>query len=243
MGVLIDMNKFELFEEIEIQTIPLQIANAIRKKIYKGVLAPGDKIPKQEELAKLFSVSRPSIREALNLLVESHLIVRSPGRDNGYIVSDFHPEKALKNVHDIIVLSLTFKTLSKWDLFEMRKMIEVPCAMLAAERRTEKDLIELEDCLPKANILTKPVKDIFDADARFHIKLAECSQNPLAKTLVSSLILSYYEIRVEINTEEKKHIIEGLPDLFEAIKEQNVENAKKCIENHMNYFVRYHKQN
>lgn len=233
-------NDLKMFEEIEIQSIPLQIANAIRKKIYDGKLKPGDKIPKQEDLAELFAVSRPSIREALNILVESQLIVQAPGRESGYVVSEFHPENALKNVHDIIVLSLTFQTLTEWNLFEVRKMIEIPCAALAAERRTAEDLAELERCLPDASVLTKPVKEILDADAQFHLKIAESTHNPLAKTLLSALILSYYQIPVEVNKHEKKYIIADLPELFMAIKEQDQEKAKQCMEKHLNYFVNYH---
>lgn len=234
------MNDLTLFQEIEIQSIPLQIANAIRQKIYEGKLKPGDKIPKQEALAELFSVSRPSIREALNFLQEAHLIVPATGRDGGYVVSDFHPEKALKNVHDIIVLSLTFQTLTEWNLFEVRKMIEIPCAALAAERRTEENLRELEQCLPDPSILSKPVKDIVDADVQFHMKMAECTHNPLAKTLLSAVILSYYKIPLELSKHEKQYIIAELPDLFQAIKEQNPEKAMRCMTDHLEYFVNYH---
>lgn len=234
------MNHLKLFGEIEIQSIPLQIANAIRNKIYEGKMKPGDKIPKQEALSELFAVSRPSIREALILLMEAHLIVPAPGRDSGYVVSEFNPEKALDNIHDIIVLSLTFQTLTVWDLFEVRKMVEIPCAALAAERRTEEDLEQLEECLPDANILTKRVQDILDADKQFHMKLAECTHNPLAKTILSALILSYDKIPLEINKHDKKCIIAALPDLFTAIKEQNPEKARQSIENHLNHFVHYH---
>lgn len=234
------MNDMSLFKEIEIQSIPLQIANAIRQKIHEGKLKPGDKIPKQEALAELFSVSRPSVREALNYLIDAHLIIPSSGREGGYVVSDFHPEKALKNVHDIIVLSLTFQTLTEWNLFEVRRMIEIPCASLAAERRTEEDLKELEACLPDPAILSRPLTEILDADARFHIKMAECTHNPLAKTLLSALILSYYKIPLELSKHEKQYIIAELPDLFQAIKEQNPEKAMTCMENHLKYFVNYH---
>ena len=235
------MNDLKMFQEIELQSIPLQMANAIRQKIYDGKLKPGEKIPKQEALADLFGVSRPSIREALNLLVEEQLIMQASGREGGYVVSEFHPEKVFKNVHDIIVLSLTFQTLTEWHLFEVRKMIEIPCAALAAERRTEEDLKELEECLPQPHILSKPVKEIVDADIQFHIKLAECTHNPLAKTLLSAVISSYHQIPIEYAKNEKQYIIAELPNLFNAIKQRDPEKAKQYLERHMQYFIEYHR--
>lgn len=236
------MDILSKLKEFELQSIPLQIATAIQKQIYNQELTPGDRLPKQEQLAELFAVSRPTIREALDLLVESQLIQRESPKLKSYVVANFHPDKALKSVQDIILLSLTFNTLTKWELFEIRKMIEIPCAELAAKRRTTQDIEELEKLLPPADILTKSVSEIFEADANFHIKLAECTHNPLAKTLVESLVYAYFKLDIFISEQEKKKIIEGLPELFEAIKSGDELEAKKKMIEHMEYFKYYHNE-
>lgn len=235
------MELFTKLKDFELQSVPLQIATAIQKQIYKQDLKPGDRLPKQEELADFFAVSRPTIREALDLLIESQLIQRESPKSKSYVIANFHPDKALKSVQDIILLSLTFNTLTKWELFAIREMIEIPCAALAAKNRTEEDIQELERLLPTSEILTKSVPEIFEADARFHIKLAECTRNPLAKTLVESLVYAYFKLDIFISEAEKHSIIDGLPELFEAIKNGDEEGSVKKMKEHMDHFKYYHK--
>ncbi|MDN3436835.1 FCD domain-containing protein [Planococcus sp. APC 3900] len=234
------MELFTKLKDFELQSVPLQIASAIQKQIYKQELKPGDRLPKQEELAEFFVVSRPTIREALDLLVESQLIQRESSKSKSYIIANFHPDKALKSVQDIILLSLTFNTLTKWELFAIREMIEVPCAALAANNRTEEDLKELEMLLPNSEVLTRSVPEIFEADAKFHIKLAECTHNPLAKTLVESLVYAYFKLDIFISEAEKKSILEGLPEIFEAVKSGDETRARNSMERHMEHFKYYH---
>ena len=61
-----------------------QIANLLRRKIEQGELEPGDKLPNEMDLAKMFDVSRVTLRQALSLLEEDDLLVRE--RRNGTFV-------------------------------------------------------------------------------------------------------------------------------------------------------------
>ncbi|WP_053960691.1 GntR family transcriptional regulator [Sulfobacillus thermosulfidooxidans] len=57
--------------------LPMQVASAIRSRIIRREWEPGDQIPPEDELAKLFAVSRATIREAVSLLsVQGYLIKR-----------------------------------------------------------------------------------------------------------------------------------------------------------------------
>jgi GntR family transcriptional regulator, transcriptional repressor for pyruvate dehydrogenase complex len=62
------------FTPIKPKKVSTQIAEQIRASILAGEFNPGDKLPPERELADLFGVSRPSVREALNYLASSGLV-------------------------------------------------------------------------------------------------------------------------------------------------------------------------
>lgn len=57
-----------------------QLAEAIRNQIETGQLRPGDQLPSEDELCRLFQVSRTTVRAALNMLTFEGLIHREQGR-------------------------------------------------------------------------------------------------------------------------------------------------------------------
>src|SRR5512137_965737 len=67
------------FQPIKPKKVSSQIADQIRESILAGDFSPGDKLPPERELAEMFSVSRPSVREALNILSSSGLVMSYQG--------------------------------------------------------------------------------------------------------------------------------------------------------------------
>src|SRR4051812_18726758 len=126
--------------DIELLSIPEQIANSIKQMIIEGKFKPGDTLPSQLSLSKYFGVSRPTMKEAFNYLVNSRLIEPYNSQLGGFRVSDFLPDDVSNNIYELIMLSLHSKTINHPDIFELRKTIEIPSAGLAALRRTDKDL-------------------------------------------------------------------------------------------------------
>ena len=66
------------------------IAEDISKFILDNELKAGHQLPAEEELARLFAVSRPTVREALRELEVSGVIIRTRGR-TGTMVADPNP--------------------------------------------------------------------------------------------------------------------------------------------------------
>ena len=61
------------FKPIKPKKVSSQIADQIRESILAGDFSPGDKLPPERELAEMFGVSRPSVREALTDAGYDHL--------------------------------------------------------------------------------------------------------------------------------------------------------------------------
>lgn len=62
-----------------------QVYNAIWREIASGVLAPGERLPAERELSKILSVSRVTVRRALQQLLEAGLVESHSSR--GWYVS------------------------------------------------------------------------------------------------------------------------------------------------------------
>jgi GntR family transcriptional regulator of arabinose operon len=59
-----------------------QLATIIRKQVLYGEIKPGDKLPSEYELVKLYQISRSSVRQGLDILVAEGLVERVHGKGN-----------------------------------------------------------------------------------------------------------------------------------------------------------------
>src|SRR5437867_6597662 len=110
--------------------------------------APGERLPPEADLALEFGVSRGVAREAIRGLEERGLVRVKHGRG-----STVTPRQSW-NVLDPDVLAALLQSEDRSDLvselLETRKLIEVECAGLAAERATEEDLAMIAGALAQA---------------------------------------------------------------------------------------------
>ena len=68
------------------QSLARQIAEQLRDAIVAGRLGADERLPGEEQLAKQFGVSRPTVREALKRLAAQHLIRSRRGPTGGTFV-------------------------------------------------------------------------------------------------------------------------------------------------------------
>jgi GntR family transcriptional regulator len=109
----------------------LQIADALRSRFHGAAGPGGGRIPSEHALCAEFRVSRPTVRQALDLLVEEGLLSRQPGR--GTFTSPVHllPRnlRVIGSVEDMIALGdeTRFKLLD-------RAIVRTPVAVAQALR-------------------------------------------------------------------------------------------------------------
>ena len=106
------------------------VADILRKRIISGELADGSLLATQEELIDEFSVSKPSIREALRILETEGMITVQRGNVGGAVV---HVPKASSAAY-MLGLVLQSKRVKLRDVGAAIKHIEPVCAALCAER-------------------------------------------------------------------------------------------------------------
>ncbi len=192
----------------------------------------GDKIPTEGELAKQFSVSRITIREAItNLKSKGILDVR---QGDGTFVSGLTPSSFMKPILPMLKLRST----DIEDIFEVRILIETKAAQLAASKgltAAESDkLAGILKYMDQAAI-DKNTIHYNDLDLEFHQCIAEYSRNEVIST-IHELLLDLIKETIQKACSWPEHIINSIiyhNRIVKAIVDQDPENAGKMMSRHL----------
>jgi GntR family transcriptional repressor for pyruvate dehydrogenase complex len=149
------------------------VAERLVEMIGEGTLRPGDPLPTERELTDGFQVGRSSVREALRML-ESQGVIRGANAGAFAVAEAMNPLNS-----SLRLLFALDERAGIHDLFELRRILECEAAALAAERRTDEHLQEMDAAIEEmADGLGDAHGDRFiDADLRFHLALAGATGN------------------------------------------------------------------
>ena len=209
-----------LRKESVVQSVINVLTDAIRSKELK----PGDKIPPEPELAESLGVARSSVREAIKIL--TYLGVLESKRSEGTFVCDGYKESMI----DPMVYGILLNQDSFENLMELREMTEAGMMRLAIEHHEDRELDELESILGEMKkaleLRENRVDTFFEADNRFHDKIAEMGKNPMADKInkvVRSLThaVRYQTVSAMILSGKSDKLLDTHVQLFNAIKERD----------------------
>jgi GntR family transcriptional repressor for pyruvate dehydrogenase complex len=160
------------------------VARDLEQRILEGSLKPGDRLPSERTLALEFSISRPSLREAIQKLVHKGLLETRHG--GGTVVTN----RLQASFSDPWQNMLQEHPLLQADMLEFRHMLEGEAAKLAAERATDVDLQRIGaafDALERAYD-SDDITACINTDVAFHQAIADASHNSLIGHLWGSLM-------------------------------------------------------
>ena len=163
-----------------------QVAEAIRRQIIGGRLAPGDRLPVEGDLASQHGVSRSTVREALRVLTSQNLVVTTRGVTGGTFVAMPDASLVAENLTTSLDLLTMAEQITVTELLEAREMLEVPAAGLAALRREPDDLAELGASLPDG---PEDLSPTFESSRNFHRLILGASGNRLLQTMTNPVFL------------------------------------------------------
>jgi GntR family transcriptional repressor for pyruvate dehydrogenase complex len=155
------------------------VAERLLNEIVEGRLSPGEAVPTERELAASFGVGRSSVREALRVLESKGVISAKAGT---FEVADFGNPLS----HSLRLL-LTLEEADVRELFEVRRVIEVEMAGLAAERRTDDDLAKMDEALAAMHEHIESEERYIDADIRFHLAVVAAARNRIAHRMMQAI--------------------------------------------------------
>jgi GntR family transcriptional repressor for pyruvate dehydrogenase complex len=165
-----------------------QVIEQLRAYATDAGLKTGDKLPPERELADRLGVSRVSIKQAIVALeVQGLLEVRHGG--GTYLRRDS------LDVEPIDVLVDRKRRLP--DVLEAREALETKLAELAAGRRTDEDLAEIDSALTQMRAEIETGEFGVDGDRRFHAAVTAAAHSALMAQFMRSMAERIAESRQE----------------------------------------------
>jgi GntR family transcriptional repressor for pyruvate dehydrogenase complex len=223
-------------EPIRREPLAAEIARRLVDYLLAGGIEPGARMPSERQLAEAFGVGRSAVREAIAALTLIGLIEVRHG-DGTYLK---RPDSTL--LPQVVEWGLLLGEQRTADLVEARQKIEVDIAGLAAQRRTDEDVAELERLLNRMEWEAREGAEtsaFVDADVEFHLRLAAAAQNSALRDVLSSIqaLLRAWIGRVIAGGYRDISYSEHVP-IFAAVRDQDVRAAEAAMEAHMDSAAR-----
>ncbi|CAH8296561.1 GntR family transcriptional repressor for pyruvate dehydrogenase complex [Mariniflexile fucanivorans] len=226
----------EVLSTNENQSIQNIVIDKIRELINYKNLEPNDKLPSERMLSDKFGVSRGIVRDAIHKLEFYGLLKSIP--QSGTFVANVGAIAMNGIVDDILELeSPDFKS-----LVETRILLELKTVKLASLRRTEEDLVSLENALKAFEEKVLNNESAVQEDLLFHLAIAKASKNSTMNTFMLSItpeIITNFEKHHVCNENKSVKGIQEHTAIYEAIKNQNPTLAREKMKIHFKTLYQY----
>jgi GntR family transcriptional repressor for pyruvate dehydrogenase complex len=227
-----------IFREIRPKKIADHVFEQIQDLIYRGQLRPGEKLLPERELAETLNVSRNSVREAINKLVDRNLIENRQGMGTFVrLPKSDQSDNPLKTVlgDDICVQ----------ELLEFRLGLECNAAVLAARKATSEDVVFLDNVMEEMIRLVDEGNMGHEADVRFHMGIAYATKNRVQIHMMKSFydLLHYGIERSHVHLYEERSNLETILDqhtrILGAIRNHDTQMANDIMREHIKFVMEF----
>lgn len=165
------------FEPIEPLRAHEYVAEQLRRHMGLGLIAAGEVLPSERELATMFGVGRATIQAALRLLAAQGLIESRRGRGGGtFVVEPARDEAA----HQRLLLEVKLARAEIEDALRFRRVIEEGVARLASTQASEAEIVRLNGLREQMRTADSDL-EFHRLDTEFHIQLAQASGSKLLR--------------------------------------------------------------
>ena len=209
-----------------------RVVNEIQGQILEGRLTPGMKLPPERELCEQMGVSRTALREGVRMLVSRGLLVTRPG-----VGTTVHQLTSDHITQPLSIILTQAGPINPDHLNQVRQILEVEIAQLAATTATAEDLRRLQEIYQMMGAAVDDHATFNDLDAEFHSALAEITHNPLLVLLLDTIRNITQSIRdIVRDYRELPNIV--LPDharILENIIARNPVEAGKSMRTHLEH--------
>jgi GntR family transcriptional repressor for pyruvate dehydrogenase complex len=200
------------FEPVTRQTVAQQIRDRLAQTIRDGELAAGQALPPERSLCEEFGVARTSVREAIQGLVSMGLVERRGNRTH-----------VVEHLPGVAVDGFDLRKERVRELFEVRRVIEIPAVELAVCRATADEraaIVELSERFSGE----MDVLEFRRLDRQFHWTLAQACGNRLLAEMYHKVLDALFQsadfeslLFASANRRAVRHIVASAGDAHRAI--------------------------
>jgi GntR family transcriptional repressor for pyruvate dehydrogenase complex len=210
-----------------------KIIEAIHTHIVDSDIKPGDRLPSERELGESLEVSRTTVREALRVMEIIGTVQIRVGK--GIFLTDLYTQSLSTTIASMIM----FNKENVNQLYEVREMLEIKNASLAAEKATDEDIAKIEVAEKKIQLaLNRPQKGLIE-EKEYHLSIAAATKNPILFNIMKLVIDSYLDFILSVRGKNKK-IANRQKEAFgehsaitQAIKNHDILAAEEAMRKHI----------
>ena len=202
----------------------------IKQMILSGRVRPGEKLPREADLAAELGLSRNSLREAVKALTLINVLDVRQG--DGTYATSLAPSLLLEALSFIVDFHRDDTVL---DFLEVRRILEPAATALAAIRMPDEDRIELGKVLDAADA-SMPMEEFVAADMEFHRQIAIGSRNSVLPSLVDSMSAPTTRARIwrgMTETGAQERTLGEHRAIYRAIMNRDADLARSCATIHI----------
>lgn len=225
-----------IYHSVSVPRLHEEVVRQIISQVMGGALKPGDSLPSEMVLAQQFGVSRTVIREAIRILSNKGLVEVKHG--SGMLIQP--PEQWNYLDPTILIEQLRFGRDPHFlsDLLQLRSVVEVEIAALAALHRTDKDLSTLHEQIAGMQAVLDDHKTYTQLDIAFHDTLMNIARNRLFIQVLRPARKALYVARMisSLRPGGPELSEQGHEEIVEAIELQDQEKAREAMRRHIKQF-------
>ena len=207
------------------------IETQLRDAIAKNVFREEEALPSENELAKLFGVSRNVIREALLTLDIKGILEVRKGK-GAFVV-----KPSINDVLDPFSRLVNYKCGNEGlkHILAVRQMIEPTVAVLAAAQRTDEDIARLQENLKMMETFKSDKVKISHYDIDFHNTVSWAAKNPLIPIVLEPIFHVLYKFHPPIfyDPQIAETTVEYHRRIFRAIEQRDGNAAREAMAAHL----------
>lgn len=220
---------------VEGKPAPELLAGRLRGAVFEGRLAEGDVLPAERTLMADTGLSRATVREALQLLEREGLIESRLGRYGGWTIR--RPDRSVitRSIDGFIRGS----RIRMADLLATREAIEPSCAALAAENRSDDDVVRLVEL---GEVMQERVRDLSEflrVNLQWHLQVVAATHNELLIGVMSALSDAIHdgtEIPDFHTLKVRRQVLHAHEVVVDAISGRDAEAARRRMHRHVHAF-------
>jgi len=220
---------------------PVRAGNAFEDTVARllqairlGIVAPGEALPPERELAARFAVSRDTVREAIRSLADAGFVVSRRGRYGGTFVSETPPPRGVVNAVEGVMARGGVSVAEIEDVLGLREILETGAARASAAR----SLSSLEREMLWARLAETAgvsAADYRRLDSRLHVTIGELAGSPSLVPLIADNRMRVNELldRIPLLEPNIAHSNQQHESIVIAILTGDADLAERAMREHL----------
>lgn len=208
------------------------LAANLRRRILTGELAEGEALPVERTLAAETGMSRTAVREALRMLEAQGLTYTKAGRGGG----SFIRRPSADTMEQYLGVFIAGRQVDFQSLVEIREALEPMGAELAAVRRTEEEVHEMDRILDDYEAAFDDIPRFLTLNTDWHVAVVRASHNELLHAVMLSLsnaILQGTGTEDFASERVRLSAIKAHRSVVDAIRKQDAGLARRAMTRHL----------